>query len=138
MGTRRTGTPFLMEVNARFWGSLQLAIDAGVDFPHLVYRLARGERPASPAYRTGVRSRWLLGDLDHVLARLTRSDGELQLPDSAPSRWRALREFLTPGGRDVHYEVLSRDDPRPFRHELREYLGTLAAAATRRLRQAWA
>ena len=29
----RTGTPYLMEVNGRFWGSLQLAIDAGVDFP---------------------------------------------------------------------------------------------------------
>ena len=32
---RRTGTPLLMEVNGRFWGSLQLAIDAGVDFPYL-------------------------------------------------------------------------------------------------------
>ena len=27
------GTPYLMEINTRFWGSLQLAIDAGVDFP---------------------------------------------------------------------------------------------------------
>jgi hypothetical protein len=25
------GTPYLMEINTRFWGSLQLAIDAGVD-----------------------------------------------------------------------------------------------------------
>jgi hypothetical protein len=25
--------PCLMEINGRFWGSLQLAIDAGVDFP---------------------------------------------------------------------------------------------------------
>jgi predicted ATP-grasp superfamily ATP-dependent carboligase len=31
-----TGKPFLMEVNGRFWGSLQLAIDAGVDFPRLL------------------------------------------------------------------------------------------------------
>ena len=28
------GTPYLMEINTRFWGSLQLAIDAGVDFPY--------------------------------------------------------------------------------------------------------
>ncbi len=28
-----TGTPYLMEINGRFWGSLQLAIDSGVDFP---------------------------------------------------------------------------------------------------------
>jgi hypothetical protein len=26
-----TGTPYLMEINGRFWGSLQLAIDAGID-----------------------------------------------------------------------------------------------------------
>src|SRR5690606_12472919 len=33
------GEPFLMEVNIRFWGSLQLAIDAGVDFPWLLHQL---------------------------------------------------------------------------------------------------
>ena len=27
------GTPYLMEVNGRFWGSLQLSIDCGIDFP---------------------------------------------------------------------------------------------------------
>ena len=27
-----TGVPYLMEVNGRFWGSLQLAVDSGVDF----------------------------------------------------------------------------------------------------------
>jgi predicted ATP-grasp superfamily ATP-dependent carboligase len=31
-----TDTPFLMEVNGRLWGSLQLAIDAGVNFPVLL------------------------------------------------------------------------------------------------------
>src|SRR5919106_2124795 len=30
-----TGTPVLLEVNGRFWGSLQLAIAAGADFPRL-------------------------------------------------------------------------------------------------------
>ena len=33
-------TPYLMEINTRFWGSLQLAIDAGVDFPWLLYKIA--------------------------------------------------------------------------------------------------
>src|SRR5258707_4036106 len=58
------GTPYLMEVNGRFWGSLQLAIDAGVDFPWLLYQLATG-KAVDPVdgYATGVRSRWLLGDL---------------------------------------------------------------------------
>ncbi len=38
------GTPHLMEVNARFWGSLQLAIDAGVDFPRLLLDATYGRR----------------------------------------------------------------------------------------------
>ena len=129
----RTGVPFLMEVNARFWGSLQLALDAGVDFPHLVYQLARGERPLVGPYRAGVKSRWLLGDLDHLLARLFHDGRALHLPDSAPSKWRTLREFLKLTGQDLHYEVISRDDPRPFRHELGQYVKALAAAAARRV-----
>lgn len=61
----------LLEVNPRFWGSLALAIRAGVDFPWLLYRLARGERFAPVTeYRTGVRVRWLLpGDILHFLQR---------------------------------------------------------------------
>src|SRR5207245_8993362 len=33
-----SGRHVIMEVNGRFWGSLQLAIDAGVDFPSLLVR----------------------------------------------------------------------------------------------------
>ena len=32
----RTGGPVLMEINPRFWGSVQVAINAGVDFPVLL------------------------------------------------------------------------------------------------------
>ena len=45
----RSGQRFLMEVNGRFWGSLQLAVDAGVDFPYLTYQLAWDRRLLSPA-----------------------------------------------------------------------------------------
>ena len=34
----RDGKPKLMEINGRFWGSLQLAISAGVDFPKLLLK----------------------------------------------------------------------------------------------------
>ena len=73
-----------MEVNGRFWGSLELAVDAGVDFPFLAFQLARGIRPdAPPEYQPGVKNRWILGDLDHLLLRLFRSADALNLPDGA-------------------------------------------------------
>jgi predicted ATP-grasp superfamily ATP-dependent carboligase len=54
----RDGQPRLMEINPRFWGSLELAVAAGVDFPWLLYELAAGERPAPVTdYRLGARSR---------------------------------------------------------------------------------
>jgi hypothetical protein len=47
---RRDQLPKLMEINGRFWGSLQLAIDAGVDFPAILLQtLEAVEAPASAA-----------------------------------------------------------------------------------------
>jgi protein-tyrosine-phosphatase/predicted ATP-grasp superfamily ATP-dependent carboligase len=46
------GRHWLMEINPRLWGSLALSIDAGVDFPMGLLRLARGlKNPVQPAYR---------------------------------------------------------------------------------------
>jgi predicted ATP-grasp superfamily ATP-dependent carboligase len=113
-----TGTPYLMEINGRFWGSLQLAIDAGVDFPALLAAAALGD-PIEPArrYRLGVRSRWWWGDVDQLLLRLRRSPAELDLPPGAGGRAGALASFLRlwwPGDRN---EILRWSDPRPFVRE---------------------
>src|SRR5207248_9693371 len=60
--------PYLMEVNGRFWGSLELAVAAGVDFPALWTGLLRGRRvEPSGSYETGVTSRWLWGDVKRML-----------------------------------------------------------------------
>lgn len=121
-----TGQPYLMEINGRFWGSLQLAIDAGVDFPRLLLAHALGEsEPEVREYRSGVRSRWWWGDFDHLLARLRHSRTALALPASAPSTTRAILDFLTlwrPGDRS---EVLRLDDPVPFVRETAEWLRAL-------------
>ena len=115
----QTGALYLMEVNGRFWGSLQLAIDAGLDFPWLVSQLALGRRPYSgPPYRVGVRSRWLLGDLDHLYLRLFKTNHELQLPPSSPSRVRTVVDFLKFQQQGMQYEIARFDDFRPFLHEL--------------------
>src|SRR5437667_285868 len=62
------GTPWLMEVNGRFWGSLQLSISAGRDFPRLWTELLT-HQPLEPptAYREGVTLRWLWGDMKRLL-----------------------------------------------------------------------
>jgi len=113
----RTGTPYLMEINGRFWGSLQLAIDAGVDFPNLLLALSHGQSPAPiTEYRIGVRNRWWWGDVDHLLARFMKSDEELALPPDRITRWRALGQFLR-RRRGDHNEILRSDDPKPFLRE---------------------
>ena len=115
---QRTGQPYLMEINGRFWGSLQLAIDAGVDFPRLLVNLAQGGDPGPPpAYRAGVRSRWSWGDVDHLLARLRHSRAELTLPADAPSLGRVGWEVLLPWRPGDRNEVLRLSDPMPFLRE---------------------
>lgn len=97
----RDNCPKLMEVNPRFWGSLQLAISAGVDFPSLFYDMAMGNpQKAELSYRSGVKCRWLFpGDILHFL-------------------FNRRRFHLEPGffsfDRDTHYDILSLDDPLPI------------------------
>ena len=114
------GEPYLMEINTRFWGSLQLAIDAGLDFPYLLYQLACGEHPEPASeYRSGTRLRWLLGDLDNLY--LTWRDPHL------PARHKllALLHFLAPSRATTRYETARWEDLGPFRCELGNYLRDL-------------
>jgi predicted ATP-grasp superfamily ATP-dependent carboligase len=105
---RATRVPYLMEVNPRFWGSLQLAVDAGVDFPALLVAAALGERPRPvPEYRIGVCSRWEWGEVDHLLARLRH-------PSQARGRWQAVREFVASWGNGGRNEICRASDPYPF------------------------
>jgi predicted ATP-grasp superfamily ATP-dependent carboligase len=96
------GAPVLMEVNPRFWGSIQLAISAGVDFPVLYHRLAAG-LPVEPVleYQEGVYGRWLLpGDILHFLKN--------------PKRFRLRPSFFKFWGKNLHYDILSLRDPKPI------------------------
>jgi predicted ATP-grasp superfamily ATP-dependent carboligase len=119
----RDGSLRLMEINARFWGSLQLAIDAGVDFPRILVELAEGKHPASPVqYKIGVRSRWFWGDFDALLQVLLRSRSTLNLPDSHPGRLKTVWEFIKFWDRNTHEEIFQKDDPSPFLLETKRWL----------------
>jgi len=118
-----TGVPYLLEVNGRFWGSLQLAIDAGVDFPQLLISVAvDGVVPPRPNPIPGVRTRWWWGDVDHLIARFRRSPAELGLTTDAPTRGRALRDFLRSGGPLDRNQILRMDDLRPAWRETLDWI----------------
>ena len=121
-----TGVPYIMEINGRLWGSVQLAIDAGVDFPRLLVEAALGRQPAAPpGWRVGARSRWLWGDIDHLLLRLTRSPTQLSLPPGAGSRLAAIGRFLRWNPFREADSVFRFDDPGPFFRESRQWLTAL-------------
>jgi hypothetical protein len=113
-----------MEINGRFWGSLQLAVDAGVNFPFLLLNMAMGKAETLPenGYRIGVKSRWLLGDLDQLVMRLRKSDRDLNLPPAAPSKFQSVMSFCRFFERDMFYEVEDLDDLGPSRFEIMQYV----------------
>lgn len=105
----RTGTPYLMEINGRLWGSLQLAIDAGVDFPLMLVSAAMGQA-MQPAirYDETMKTRWEMGDVDHLITRLRHSPAKLNLPQDAPSRLRVLGDFVRGFGPGIRNECFTR------------------------------
>lgn len=120
------GRPYLMEINGRYWGSLELAIDCGVDFPRLHYAAESGELVQSGEYEVGRRLRWLLGDLDRLLLQL-RGRGTAR---AWSEKGRDLLRFARFFGPRERLEVLRLSDPMPFLHEAQAWL-----RQTMRLRQ---
>lgn len=112
--------PFIMEVNTRFWGSLQLAVDSGIDFPHLLYKISQGDSftPVTD-YKNNIRLRWLMGDLDRLYIVLKS--------DTYPpkSKLIELKKFLILFGRGMHYEVNRIGDLKPFLEELKQYFSQI-------------
>jgi hypothetical protein len=112
-----------LEMNGRFWGSLHLALHAGVDFPRLLLDAFLG-RPSPPVtgYAVGLRCRWTFPkEAQYVWSRLrdpalpwrarlwpalefgllaldprTRSD--LLFPGDRALFWRSLARFVRSGG----------------------------------------
>lgn len=112
----RDGSLRLMEINGRFWGSLQLSIDAGVDFPRLLVESmttpSQDPQPP-PAYRIGVRTRWFWGDVDSLLAVLTKDRRSLALPRNFPSRSQCVLAFMNFWRSQQRGEVMRFEDPAP-------------------------
>jgi hypothetical protein len=113
--------PFLMEVNTRFWGSLQLAIDADIDFPTLLLQQELGEPlPVAPHYHLGRRLRWFLGDLDRLYLLISGYRGY-----GTRAVLRGLLDFILPRPFATRHEIFRWSDPRPAVRELQHYVSAL-------------
>jgi glutathione synthase/RimK-type ligase-like ATP-grasp enzyme len=116
--------PLLMEINARLPTTIENAVLSGVDFPLMIWQWATGlEVDHVDGYRTGVRTRWLRGDIRWLVYNSKRAGR----PDSV-SRSRALWIFASEFVRTRHYDCLDWRDLGPAFTELR-----LIVAAARRL-----
>ena len=94
----RNNEPKLMEINPRFWGSLELAVASGVDFPYMLYQMAtNGDVEPIFEYKIGKKVRWLLGDILWFL--------------NTKNKVRKFPEFIK--FRGIGDDLLSFDDPFP-------------------------
>lgn len=124
---RPNGEFVFLEVNGRFWNSLPLACYAGADFPAAVAEIAkRGDCAPMPDYRVGVRCRWLLGDLRHLLA--VWRGAPAGYPGVFPGRISTLAKVFTPVPGTYH-DNFQLMDPLP---ELGDWLSLLQRAFEKR------
>jgi predicted ATP-grasp superfamily ATP-dependent carboligase len=111
-----TGEPVLMEINGRFWGSLQLAIDAGVDFPRLLVDTALGVEPVPVTDYRPARLRWFWGDVDNLIAQWRDPESGWRRRGAAAAGW------IRPLGPGYREEVFRWSDPAPFLRETGDWL----------------
>jgi len=110
----------LIEVNPRFWSSLALTINSGVDIPYLLYKMAvDGNTPASDGeYRVGMNYRWVVPN-------------ELLWLWSHDRKRKAIRE-LGSWDDNTCCATLSRDDLRPTLGVLAQGVDYLKSADRRK------
>lgn len=105
----RDGEYKLIEINPKFWGSLDLSVAAGVDFPFLTAQVALGEPVESEGgYEDGLRFQWVYDDLLHAIAR----------PGAAGA---VARDLVA---RSVRHD-LRRDDLKPALVDAARFAGAL-------------
>jgi predicted ATP-grasp superfamily ATP-dependent carboligase len=111
-----SGQPLLMEINPRLAGTLENAMRAGVNFPLLIWQHATGQ-PVQPvrSYKTGVRTRWLSGDMRWAWDSMFQHGR----PDTLPPA-RTLRMFATEFFRTRYYDYVDFRDMGPAWAEMRD------------------
>lgn len=64
----RTGKFLLLEINPKFWGTMQLTISSGLDYPAWLLQYAEGQKITPPlGYSPGLMYRWIFSELATIL-----------------------------------------------------------------------
>lgn len=94
-----------LELNPKFWGSLDLAIASGVDFPSLLCEMAEGREIAySEKYKLGIKYHWPLSDdLMHIIEKpedipdflgdCITAESNISIQDIFPNLWELKGTF---------------------------------------------
>ena len=130
--TDSTGDPWLMEVNGRFWVSLQLAVSAGVDFPRLWVEALRGLPVSGPAEYDEVVLRWLWGDVKRFLGVVV-SGPPAGYAGPYPTARQAARDLLGPQPDGAILEMWQPDDKWPAVGEWTQALSQALGFLERRI-----
>ncbi|MFW5891178.1 MAG: ATP-grasp domain-containing protein [bacterium] len=106
----RTGEPKLMEINPRFWGTLNLSLKVGVNFPELLIKMEMGEE-IKPVINESFEEycQWLLpGDFFNFVFNKDRFNQTINYFFNKPKKF--------------HYAILSKDDPLPVLGAVLSYI----------------
>lgn len=94
---KRDSLAKIMEINPRFWGSLQLSINSGVDFPYLLHNLMlNGGASKNLNYKEGIKCRWLLADIAGFLKKSNKNE--------------IIKDIFK---KNIHNDIASLSDPIP-------------------------
>lgn len=99
---KETNRPYIIEVNPRFWGSINQAVKSGVDFPYLLYQMAvEGDIKPIKDYKVGVKTRLFFNDTRAFISYMHKSDNRIQL----------INDFFT--FKNISFDEFTKDDPLP-------------------------
>ncbi len=133
---KATGESVLMEINGRFWGSLPLAVAAGVDFPGLLFdMLVQNKFPDKVAYRENLYARNPVKDLDWLKENIRADKNDpFKITVPMPVVLAEVRHLLRLRER---WDTLTWDDPRPGLKQLTAYLAENLRGARDKLHRRW-
>lgn len=118
----------LLEVNPRFWGSMQLAADAGADYPALLHAMLVGNRTPERRldFPAGLQKRSVWGEFDALSQAYEDAGSGL----ARIAFVRRLSQFLAALAKRDGFDSYAKDDPAPFERERAQVLARFRTRVT--------